>query len=269
MNFQFLQNYKLKKWGFLGFTTLTTAINALSILLPLNGKTTKSISDMYSTILTPAGWTFAIWSVIYICLFIIGILVATNLITFSSKGLLFYIFSSLLNCIWIFLWHFLLPIYSMIALILIVICNAFVYLELKKSSQGALRLGVTSAYLIYLGWTIVACIINITVVLKYFTAFSLGFNVGTTGITVLCIAMALNVFLAIREMNPTMSLVLLWATFGIADNQTDKFLLAGLGSIYTVLILFSVQAVREYYLDRKAKGKEGGLVRILREDDAN
>ena len=44
---------------------LMIAINALAMLLPINGQTTAEISDKYENLFAPAGVTFGIWSVIY------------------------------------------------------------------------------------------------------------------------------------------------------------------------------------------------------------
>src|SRR5699024_1050869 len=44
------------------------AVNALANLLPLNGRTTGEVSDAYSNLFAPAGFTFSIWGVIYVLL---------------------------------------------------------------------------------------------------------------------------------------------------------------------------------------------------------
>lgn len=42
--------------------------NALANALPINGLTTGQISDFYPNLFAPAGWTFAIWGLIYLLL---------------------------------------------------------------------------------------------------------------------------------------------------------------------------------------------------------
>ena len=41
-------------------------VNALANILPINGMNTGQISDMYPSLFTPAGFTFSIWSVLYL-----------------------------------------------------------------------------------------------------------------------------------------------------------------------------------------------------------
>lgn len=249
-----LNNLFIKRYGFLLATVVTVAINGLATFAQIGGLSVKEVSDKFFTILTPASYTFSIWSVIYTSLFIIGVLIATGNVKISSKGLALYILGSLTNCAWIFLWQFLQPAPSMVLLFLLVVCNTLVYFDLKKANEGALRLGITSAYMIYLGWSIVASVINLTVFLKYFIGFNGEFlDVGIWAVIVLYAALAINVIIAIKEQNPTTALVLLWATAGIANTQDNKILLGGVGSMYTVLVLISVQAIREYYLHRKIK----------------
>lgn len=54
-------------WNLLFFLGVIT-VNVLSGMLPLGGRTTGEISDMYYTAITPAGYAFSIWSVIYVLL---------------------------------------------------------------------------------------------------------------------------------------------------------------------------------------------------------
>ena len=44
---------------------VTIIVNGLATSVGLNGVTTADVSDMYFTLVTPAGYVFAIWSVIY------------------------------------------------------------------------------------------------------------------------------------------------------------------------------------------------------------
>jgi len=43
-------------------------VNGLANAIPLNGRQTGEVSDMYGNLFAPAGITFAIWGVIYLLL---------------------------------------------------------------------------------------------------------------------------------------------------------------------------------------------------------
>ncbi|MNN46568.1 hypothetical protein D3C81_1609530 [compost metagenome] len=62
-----LRNNPYKWWNLLFFLGVIT-VNTLSVVLPLGGNSTGEISDKYHTHLTPAGYAFSIWSLIYLLL---------------------------------------------------------------------------------------------------------------------------------------------------------------------------------------------------------
>jgi hypothetical protein len=45
-------------------TLIVIAVNAAANLIPINGVNTGELSARYPTGFTPAGWVFAIWSLI-------------------------------------------------------------------------------------------------------------------------------------------------------------------------------------------------------------
>ena len=62
---------KIIGWGgnVLAFI-LALTVNSLANIIPIGGQTTGEISDKYPTLFTPAGFTFSIWSLIYLSLFL-------------------------------------------------------------------------------------------------------------------------------------------------------------------------------------------------------
>src|SRR5688572_9029460 len=82
------------------------AFNALASAGRVNGVTLAEISDKYPTVITPAGYAFAIWSLIYAGLLIFSILqmLPGHLARYRSIRSV-YILSCALNCAWIFFWH--------------------------------------------------------------------------------------------------------------------------------------------------------------------
>lgn len=63
------KSWILKGANFVAFL-MTVIVNALSNILPLNGRTTAEVSDLYSNLFTSAGYVFSIWGVIYLLLLI-------------------------------------------------------------------------------------------------------------------------------------------------------------------------------------------------------
>src|SRR6185436_13362776 len=87
-------------------TIATIVYNALAATGYVNGITPAEISDRLPTIITPAGYAFSIWSLIYVGLIAFSVYQAlpANLSRFRVQRNL-YIVSCLLNCAWIYFWH--------------------------------------------------------------------------------------------------------------------------------------------------------------------
>jgi translocator protein len=199
----------MQKYLFLIFTVITIGVNGLATTVNLNGLTTKAISDnVFPTPITPAGFAFAIWGLIYTVLLVIGILIATQRYSISKSTLRLYIASAIVNCLWIFTWQYLIPVIPAILLFSLVFLNY----EVVKGLTGAVKHG----YAIYLGWTVIASIINATVLLRYNFGIS---SIGIDAYTVVQILLGIGVFIyAILAMNiKSLSPILvgMWAYYGL------------------------------------------------------
>src|SRR5580765_5775754 len=82
-------------------TTATLVFNALAATGYVNGITPAAISAKYPTVLTPAGYAFSIWSLIYLGLLAFSIyqILPANLARYRAVRPL-YVFSCVLNCSW-------------------------------------------------------------------------------------------------------------------------------------------------------------------------
>src|SRR3954467_6455619 len=87
-------------------TLATVAFNVLAASGYINNVTPAEISARYPTVLTPAGYAFSIWSLIYLGLLAFSVYQAlpANTVRYRPVRSL-YILSCLLNCIWIYFWH--------------------------------------------------------------------------------------------------------------------------------------------------------------------
>ena len=87
-------------------TIFMIVMNTLAVMLPLNGLTTKELSDTLSTLITPAGFTFAIWSLIYLALIALTIAILTKKVQLPDRVMVLYILSALANGLWIVARHY-------------------------------------------------------------------------------------------------------------------------------------------------------------------
>ena len=102
------------------------AINALANILPINGLNTGQISDFYPNYFVPAGFTFAIWGILYLQLLIFTIAASYFLITaqrhpemnsWLRQLLPLYWLTCVFNMGWIVAWHYLQIILSVVIMI--------------------------------------------------------------------------------------------------------------------------------------------------------
>lgn len=207
----------------LGFI-LTITLNGLANALPINGKTTGELSDMYPNLFVPAGITFSIWGVIYLLLlvFIIYQLIesfreSATTTAIKAIGPWFFI-SSLANAAWILAWHFVLPGLSLGIMLILLISLIKIYLNLEAVED---EIPEKQQYLIYpffsiyLGWITVATIANVTTVLV-----DLGWQGGVMGesswtIVMIAIAIGMGLYFLVFKRNFPYTLVIVWALYGI------------------------------------------------------
>jgi hypothetical protein len=86
---------------------VTVVVNSLANALALNGKSTGEISDLYPTLVAPAGYVFAIWGLIYVLLFVFAVFQALpkhKSEPFLRKIGFLFALSCAFNILWLFAW---------------------------------------------------------------------------------------------------------------------------------------------------------------------
>ncbi len=194
--------------------------NALANALPIAGRTTGEVSDMYPNLFTPAGITFSIWGVLYLGLLIFVVLQfrgfsgkrpAPDYI--SSIGPWFMI-NGVCNVCWILVWHHLLLIPSLVFMAGILTTLVIIYRRLDGYSWDTYG-WVKAPFSAYLAWICVASLANVTAFLTDagYGGEPLGPRIWTA---VLATGAAITGFwMLIRYRDPFFSLVICWALAGI------------------------------------------------------
>jgi benzodiazapine receptor len=114
---------------------VTVIVNALASSLALNGVTTAEVSDIYFTLVTPAGYVFSIWGVIYTLLLIFAVfqaLPSQREKPFLQQISVLFILSSVFNVLWLFLWHYDQIVLSVALMFGLLATLIAVYLRLEK-----------------------------------------------------------------------------------------------------------------------------------------
>jgi hypothetical protein len=157
--------------------------------------TVGNISDKYDTFITPAGFTFTIWSIIYLWIAISLVALIVTLFLHNQKGRLYLspVFASpllsaamsvnfILNLAWIFIWDREFIIVASIGLFLIAASNLTIvgimarnlYIERQQYSRGTdmfmwgiIYRFIMNGFGVYTAWTVIASLVNFTIALIY------------------------------------------------------------------------------------------------------
>jgi len=228
---------------------VTIAVNGLAEALPLNGISTKTISDGFKVLFVPAAYVFSIWGLIYL-----------GLLAFAIYQLLpgpradprlrrvgyWFALSCVLNCLWIVLWHYLLFPATLVVMLALLGTLIVIYQRLAIGTPAAparaARWLVALPFSIYLGWISVATIANAADVLNY-----LGYDGAPLGpqawaVIMLVAGLLLAALMAFRRGDLAYGLVVVWAFAGIGVQQSATPLVANAawalaGAVVVVLVV--------------------------------
>lgn len=156
----------------LAATTATVIVNWLANMLRIGGETTGSVSGAHPTLVTPAGYAFSIWSVIYVGLFAFTARVMRDPgLDHQRRRRIFwsYLASSVLNATWIVVWHLGLVTLSagVIAALLTSVLVIYKTLDEHRAVTSLRqRLTLLVPISLYAAWLSVATVINITIAIR-------------------------------------------------------------------------------------------------------
>ncbi len=203
---------------------LVLTVNALANILPIAGRNTGEISDMFPNLFVPAGITFSIWGLIYLLLACFAVL---QLIDAFAKdegkaeyldriGLLFF-FSSLANAGWILAWHNLLIGLSLLIMIMLFFLLLAIYLRLGSGVKFPVHL----PFSVYLGWISIALIANVTAFLVNLGVPGFGLLPQAAAVAVIAVGAVLALLMLLKRKDSFYALVVVWAFAGIVIKRME------------------------------------------------
>ena len=226
---------------------VNVGLNALAGAGLLFGRQTGAVSDAHPTPITPAGWAFSIWSVIFVGVLAFAVwqaLPARRGPRYDRLGAPF-VTANLLNGLWQIPW--LTERLGLAALVIVGILAALVWLYVRLDAmalRGAERWGLGVPVALFLAWITVAAPLNVTIWLR-----DLGWTpAGTVWpiVLVLAVAAIAGAWLA-RTGDVAAALVVLWAFAAIAAAHPDRAtLLIGLVAGALVVVGAAVRGARRH-----------------------
>lgn len=232
-------------WVFLNliFFILTLVINYLGSSGFFNGKGQAEVSAKYSTLITPAGFAFSIWGIIYSLLLITLIYffakrkdpVVTQLIQFISP---LFIVSCLLNMGWIISFSYELMWLSTV-LILGMTLSLLLIIERIYKHRADFPTGLAGfSFTLYGAWVFIASILNIAILLVQLNWDGFGISDSIWTIITLFLAIGFVLFYLSLYKNAIFPISLAWAFFGIYSSYSNGEINPAMGAtIQGVLLL--------------------------------
>jgi hypothetical protein len=214
---------------------IMVTFNILANLIPLNGMTTGELSNRYPSLITPAGYTFLIWTIIYALLFAYTIYQLEILVHRRKLGSkvtsyirLYFILSCLCNAAWIVAWHYNYIALSLMLIIIILVClsfiNIYVYTEELSFRE---KLFIRLPFSIYFGWVTVATVVNTSVLLisVRWSGFGIPAQVWTiVAALIILIVASVN---TLKHKSLAYAATVIWAYVGILVKHISKAYLDG------------------------------------------
>lgn len=239
----------------MNITLLTTAnlvvyfavlgINYLGSSGFFNDMGQTEVSEKYKTLITPNGFTFSIWGVIYSLLLttLIYFFVQRNdpavseLIRLTS-GL--FIASSVLNMSWIIAFSYeklgtsTVFIFGMLLALMEIIERIYVNRSLFPSTLAS------TTFTLYASWVFIATILNIALlfVQKKWNGFGISDSIWT--IIILLIAIIFVIFYLSLYQNAVFPIALVWAFYGIYSSYSQGKINVEMMSVIKGVLIFGI-----------------------------
>jgi hypothetical protein len=199
-------------------TIAVIAINWFAATGGINNKTPEQVSATFTTEITPAGYAFAIWSLIYL-----GLIAFTIFQLFPAqkdnqrlnRTRLPYIISCLANIGWIYTWHYeLIPLSLVCMIALLVSLISINHSLLQTESPGEIWLARVP-FSIYFGWITVATILNVTIALVYWGVSFSPLLTVVSGVLVVVAATILGIIIRFKLDTMLYPIVIAWGLTAI------------------------------------------------------
>ena len=242
-------NQVLLKWSNIIAFVFTVIINSLAGSTTLiGGVNTAQISDLNSTLITPAGYVFSIWGIIYVLL---GVFVIFQALSsqkekeYTKKIGWLFVLSSIINIAWLFLWQYKFLSFSVVLMFLLLATLIMIYLRLgigKSPVTLRERLATHVPFSVYLGWITIASIANVSAALVSvnWNGFGIGPSIWASLIIIVALLIALLVIATRKDI--AYSLVIVWALIGIAVKQSGNQNIVTLTEASAIVILLALAA---------------------------
>ncbi len=227
----------------------------------LPGDPTRTISERYETLFTPAPYTFSVWGLIYgsfIVYAIVQLLPSQRTTGFYDRMSLPLLTANVLSAVWLCVFRAELLGLSVVIILAMLGVAAWMFFEAHAAiSTKEVGLWVTAPFSSFFAWITVASLADIGARSVY--VGGPGSPAAHPGNAVVFIALALGacIFVATGVRDFVVPAVIGWAMIGIAVARMDEPVVSGAASL--ALVFCAVFAARNGYLRLREAASEGAI----------
>ncbi len=242
-------NSSASRYANIVFFALTVVVNSLAGGTKLiGGQLTAAVSDANPTLITPAGYVFSIWGIIYMLL---GVFVVYQALPsqlgreYQKKIGWLFVLSSMINIGWLFLWQFEYLSLSLVLMFLLLATLISIYVRLgigKTMVSLRERLAVQLPFSVYLGWITVASIANVATTLVSINWDGFGISPEAWAILVVAVALIITMLMLFTRKDVAYSMVIIWALVGIGVKQSGNQTIVLLTEISAAIVAVALIA---------------------------
>lgn len=218
------------------------------------GKSVGEVSDEYSTLITPAGYAFSIWGLIYVLL--VGYLVyqwMEYLKGWKDESLLksgiWFSLGNLFNGLWIVVWTGERLGLSVLVIFLLLFCLVQLVLRLGLEMWNAPKRVIFFVWwpiCIYLGWIVLASVVNSAVLIKHAGVLEGLLNEIAWTIVIIMVAVLIYLWLTFARNMREAALVGTWGIVAIAYRHWATEDVLALSALAAAILLFAASSFHAY-----------------------
>lgn len=210
---------KTKAWTNLVLLLATLGVNFMGATGLINGSSQAEISARYQTLITPAGFAFSIWSVIYTLLLVSTIVMIIKYedryyaAAINEIAPLFWL-TLVFNMLWIISFSYLQLGISTIFIFAYVLTLAMILRKLLRLNQEQHWL-LPLTFGLLTGWLFVATVVNVAAYLVQIEWNGFGIAADMWAAIILSVSVVLALLVLLRVKNAVFPISIAWAYWGI------------------------------------------------------
>lgn len=235
-----MKNKTIVRFNYIAYVFMLL-MNTLVVTFNLNNTTVKAISDRYQSLVTPAGFTFSIWLLIYTLLLFLIIYLQKEQHTITKMIGKWLIVTSILNGTWILTWQ-----YEQLFISLVITIFLFTVLAIINKRLHTLPIHQVPAIVflpisIYFAWSFIAMLENLAV---WLVSLQIEIPISATLLaSLLVIIIGIVTILITKHFNKSsFSFTIVFALFGIFMNPHTH------NTWFQALLLLTMASISIYAL---------------------